>query len=327
MGKLSYWRFILNQWTTVPAVVHADLTGKTVVVIGANVGIGLEAVKHFAWMHPAHLILGCRDVAKGNEAAHEIVQESHCDAAVVDVWSIDLAEFASVECERLDLLILNAGMIPGSRSTTVDGWETCLQVNDLSFVLLSLLLLPLLLKTTKESGETPRIVTTASDVHYWTSFDDDFTLQKLSSDTQFKPGIRYHDSKLLNVLFVHALNDRLRTSGPTVIVNAVNPGFCISQLHRNVESLTIRIYVALFAISAEKGSRAIVWTAITGGEDADELRGGYIDFLCTLKEPSDFVLSTQGQVIQNRVWDEVVEMLSSIDARVPGIVRDHLVSV
>lgn len=52
----------------VPPVVKADLTGKTVVVVGANAGLGLEACKHFAMMKPARIIMGCRSEKRGQEA-------------------------------------------------------------------------------------------------------------------------------------------------------------------------------------------------------------------------------------------------------------------
>jgi retinol dehydrogenase 12 len=68
MGRLGFLQHIQNQWWKVAPVEHVDLTGKTVVVIGANVGLGFEAAKHFASMNPKRLVLGCRSQEKGQAA-------------------------------------------------------------------------------------------------------------------------------------------------------------------------------------------------------------------------------------------------------------------
>ena len=65
-------RSALSMWTEyiwrVPPVQKRDLTGKVVIVTGANTGIGFEAAKHFATMNPAKLILACRTVKTANVA-------------------------------------------------------------------------------------------------------------------------------------------------------------------------------------------------------------------------------------------------------------------
>jgi retinol dehydrogenase-12 len=68
MGRLGFIQHIQNQWWKVAPVEHVDLTGKTVVVIGANVGLGFEAAKHFASMNPKRLVLGCRSQERGQAA-------------------------------------------------------------------------------------------------------------------------------------------------------------------------------------------------------------------------------------------------------------------
>jgi len=66
--KRSHLDFYIGQWTPVPPVETADLSGKTILIVGANVGIGFEASKHFARMQPARLILACRNESKGKAA-------------------------------------------------------------------------------------------------------------------------------------------------------------------------------------------------------------------------------------------------------------------
>ena len=67
--QLGAFQFLSEQLASVPPVEHEDLSGKTVVVIGANVGLGFEAAKHFARMNPERIILGCRSKERGEAAA------------------------------------------------------------------------------------------------------------------------------------------------------------------------------------------------------------------------------------------------------------------
>jgi retinol dehydrogenase 12 len=68
MVKYTFLDFLRDKTRPVPPVVKKDLSGKNVLVIGANTGIGFEAAKHFASMNPARLYLGCRDEVKGRQA-------------------------------------------------------------------------------------------------------------------------------------------------------------------------------------------------------------------------------------------------------------------
>ncbi|EEB94685.1 hypothetical protein MPER_06460, partial [Moniliophthora perniciosa FA553] len=68
MAKFSLFRFAREQFSKQKPVVKTDLTGKVVVVIGANTGLGFEACKHFTSMNPKRLIMGCRSKQKGEEA-------------------------------------------------------------------------------------------------------------------------------------------------------------------------------------------------------------------------------------------------------------------
>ncbi len=68
MAPRTHEQFVADQTGPVPDVVTADLSGKTLVLIGANAGLGFEAAKHFARMNPARLVLTARDEAKGKQA-------------------------------------------------------------------------------------------------------------------------------------------------------------------------------------------------------------------------------------------------------------------
>ncbi|KAK2459322.1 hypothetical protein APHAL10511_008677 [Amanita phalloides] len=334
MRPPTFFEFVHDQWSTVPPVVTADLTGKTVVVTGSNTGLGFEAAKHFAKMNPAKLILACRSKQRGETALAKLRAETGYDGA--EVWLVDQADFSSVKAfadkflkeeDRLDCLMLNAAIAIQGYTSTTDGWESVLQVNHLSTALLALLLLPRMIETARRHSVTPRLVIISSDTHHRTTFDQQVRdseepLKILGSKEYCTPeimGRRYPETKLLNVFFVRALADRL--ANLPIIVNAVNPGYAHSELRRNVKSwaLYIRFLLmdALLAIPTEKASRRLIWGATGGTEDEEILRGAYISSSHPgVKEPSDFVIGEQGQMMQEKLWKETLSILSKVDARI-----------
>uniref|UniRef100_A0A8H7XYR4 NAD(P)-binding protein n=1 Tax=Psilocybe cubensis TaxID=181762 RepID=A0A8H7XYR4_PSICU len=339
MGKLTPADFIRDQWSTVAPVVKVDLTGKTIIVTGANSGIGLETAKHFARMSPGRLIITCRNKEKGEEAVKQIIQAT--GYASVEAWILDLVDFRSVksfaeryeqEGGRLDIIIQNAAVAyPGQAQYTEDGWELSTKVNNLSTSLLTLLLIPRMLDTAKKYNTTPRIVIAASETHFWVQMDKDvvnspnffrtYAHQEFSTPAHE----RYYGTKLLNLLFCRALNDRLHRL--PLIVNAPNPGFCASGLLRSYTTLGQKIKFwfmnLLLARTSEQGSRQFVWAAIGGEERKDELRGAYIS-LAQVTEPSDYILSEEGKFAQDKIWEDLIAELTKIEPRIRNIVQECL---
>jgi len=206
-----------EQLATVPPVENEDLSGKTVVIIGANVGLGFESAKHFARMNPDRIILGCRSKERGEAAATKLKTETGYESA--ELWIIDLGRISSVvdfakrfekEGSRLDILLLNAGIAPApGQQLTADGYEPTFQVNNLCSSLLALRLLPIMLRTAEKHHTSPRIVVVSSEVHYYSKLDKDVfdspnglvTFGKLEYSSEMDIFGRYSDSKLLNVFF------------------------------------------------------------------------------------------------------------------------------
>jgi len=322
-----------DQFRTIPEVstFAADLTGKVVIVTGANVGLGYETAKHFASMDPAKLILACRNVQKGDAAVTEILKSTSCSS--VACWQLDLSDPNSVKAfvtrfERegggtLDILVENAGVnnfMTFRRAGS--GWEETIATNHLGTAQLAFRMLPFLLK-----AENPRLVIVASDVHYLTmgvdEADTEGVLQKLNEENRkgnfFATGNRYFVSKLFNVLFVRAFAEHL-PSGTALTVNAVNPGMCTSALIREVP-LVVRAMMApiqLLARTTETGSRMFVHAAV-----AKELEGRTAEYLnaCEVNEPSDFVISEKGASAGRHLWDDTIAILSEKDAQVAENVK------
>ncbi|KAK0434634.1 hypothetical protein EV421DRAFT_1330211 [Armillaria borealis] len=343
MAKKSFFAFLQDQRKGMPPVVKVDLSGKTVIVVGANTGLGFQATKHFATMNPGRLILACRSEERGQAALERLTNETDCQKA--ELWLVDLSRFSSVTAfankfeadgGRLDILVLNAGVIPDwEYRTTVDGWESSLQINDIASPLLALRLLPRMLHTAEEHNTTPRICIVASDVHYWANLPKTVTdgdiLATLSSKEYCTPSNmqsdRYNVTKLLNVFFTRSLQSRLPES---IIVNSINPGFCESELRRSITGSWYMAFaewtmVKLLGYSTEEGSRQLVWAAVGGGEHEKRLRGGYVSF-SDIVEVSDYAISETGLEAQEKIWAELVGILSKVDEKIPIVVESCLSS-
>jgi len=339
--QVSFWDFAAAQWQRQPPVVKADLTGKTVIVLGANIGLGFETAKHFATMNPGRLILACRSQSKGQAAVEKIKADT--GFAKAELWIVDLADFASVkqfadkfdrEGGRLDILVENAAVAVLDYESTKDGWETTLQVANLSTPLLALRLLPAMIQTARDHSTLPRLVVVSSETHQRVDIEKGVLespgiIQTLGSaeHCSSKNGMkgRYPLSKLLNIFFARALNEHLPPSTP-LVVNTVNPGYCYSGLRRHFSGMMAvvsRFMELCLAFSTEVGSRQFVYAALGEPDHPDKLRGAYISGT-RVQEVSDFVLSPQGVKAQGRLWDELVEILGSVDSKVPDIVQKYL---
>lgn len=130
---------------------------------------------------------------------------------------------------------------------------------------------------------------------------------------------RYPVSKLLEVLFVRALAERM-DSGPhakEVVLNCLNPGLCHSGLTRNMSGvigIVMTIMKLLIARTTEMGSRTLVAAAVAGPESM----GQYMSD-CKVTPPSPFVRSEDGKKTQERVYSELIEILEKLQ---PGISKN-----
>lgn len=208
----------------------AMMTGKTVVITGANTGIGKETALDLA-KRKAKVILACRDPEKGKKAASDIIKKSGNPNVVFR--RLDLASFDSIrtfaiellsEEPAIDVLINNAGVMQCPYWKTADGNEMQFGVNHLGHFLLTNLLLERLMQ-----APAARIVVVSSRFYERINaikFDD------INSEKSYDPSEAYAQSKLANILFTRALAKRLE--GTSVIVNCLHPGVVRTELGRHM---------------------------------------------------------------------------------------------
>lgn len=224
------WESPFNAKTTADEVLDGlDLTGRLGIVTGANTGIGYEAARALA-ARGARIILACRDQARGDTAAAKIRQR-HPEAEV-EVRSLDLASLDSVRRfathfgdDKIDMLVLNAGIYGGGYHETVDGFERTVGICFIGHFLLVRLLLPNL-----EADGGGRVVVVSSESHKSPRTLD---FDKLPLDrSQYSDLVAYGQAKLCNVLLAKELERRYGAKG--VHAYALHPGTLIpTEIGRN----------------------------------------------------------------------------------------------
>ncbi len=206
-----------------------DQSGRTIIVTGANTGLGFEAARVLA-AKGARVLLACRDLKKA-QAAEDLIR-ARTPGADLAVLPLDQGDLASVRAAadqagrepRIDVLLNNAGVMMPPLGFTKDGFEQQFGVNHLGTFALTGLLLPKL-------AETPgsRVVVTSSLAHKQKTFD----FGNLDAAKGYSRGRAYGQSKLANMLFLLELDRRLRAAGSPVIAVGCHPGVAATELMRH----------------------------------------------------------------------------------------------
>jgi NAD(P)-dependent dehydrogenase (short-subunit alcohol dehydrogenase family) len=226
--------FTKQMFSRVPVIpTHTSLAGKTILVTGANVGLGFEAVRNFLKLRPSLVIMGVRSVEKG-EAAAAILRHEFLESRI-EVWELDMESFRSVqafvaraerELDRLHVAVLNAGLGKLKFERVDEGGchEVTIQVNYLATALVSFLLLSKL-KPTASSPEPGRLSIVNSGASLGLNLEDPGDgklLESLERPERFDGLNQYGLSKLLVMMFVAKLAQTINPK--EIIVNCTDPG-------------------------------------------------------------------------------------------------------
>jgi NAD(P)-dependent dehydrogenase (short-subunit alcohol dehydrogenase family) len=267
---------------------------KTVVVTGANSGVGLATATELA-RRGATVVMVCRSPERGEHALKEARQRSGSEK--LELMRYDLASLESIRTfarelqarhSVLDVLINNAGVITTKRETTRDGFESQLGVNHLGHFLLTNLLLEQLRRAPQG-----RIINVSSGAHktgaiHW---EDPHLTQS------FGVWKAYSQSKLANILFTKALAERLR--GTAITANSLHPGAVGTSL--GVDRQTgfgkpIMKFLGLFFLTPEKGAETSVYLAAS--DEVTSVSGEYF----YKKKRAPVSKRAQDRELAERLW-------------------------
>jgi len=229
--------------TAEQALRDISLQGKTVIITGANSGIGKESARVLA-KAGAFVIMACRSLDRGQAAVKEI-QESVHNAQIrvlqLDIGSLNsIRQFAS-EFDQLhrslDILLLNAGVMATPYSKTVDGFEIQFGTNHLGHFYLTHLLMGKL----TEAAPNARVVCVSSAAHRSQAVDfNDLGAEKMYP-VYFGTWKAYGQSKSANALFAVELNRRMRENNIGLAVS-LHPGGFASELQRHASGIETVIF-------------------------------------------------------------------------------------
>lgn len=279
-----------SSWSTSDIESQA---GRTVVVTGANSGLGLVTARRLAEAG-ARVVLAVRDVGKGEAAAATITGDR-------EVRELDLADLASVRAfadawtGALDVLVNNAGVMAIPERRTADGFEMQVGTNHLGHFALTNLLLP---------HVTDRVVTLSSQAHRTGTIDlDDLNWER----RPYRSWPAYGQSKLANLLFTLELQRRLDAVGSPVRAVAAHPGYAATNLQNHsankVLDLLMKVGNKVVAQSDEMGALPTLYAATEDlpgnsyvGPDGFQQQRGRPTLVDRTAKASDPLVATQ-------LWD------------------------
>ncbi|MCW2664234.1 MAG: oxidoreductase [Mycobacterium sp.] len=237
----------MTNWTA------ADLpsfAGRTVIITGANSGLGAVTARELAGKG-AKIVMAVRDTGKGEAAAQQMTGD-------VEVRRLDLQDLSSVRqfadgVDKADVLINNAGIMAAPYALTADGFESQIGTNHLGHFALTNLLLPKL---------SDRVVTVSSMAHWPGRIDFDDLNWK---NRRYSPWLAYSQSKLANLLFTSELHRRLDSVGSRLRALAAHPGYSHTNLQgasgRRLGDALMSAVTRVVATDADFGARQTLYAA------------------------------------------------------------------
>ncbi|KAI5235763.1 putative carbonyl reductase [Aureobasidium subglaciale] len=274
-----------------------DLSNKTVIVTGANAGLGYEAARQLLVLHASRVILAVRSASKGEEAVAslkldpEVKQQN--PTATIEAFVLDLDDYASGlrfaqkvkrEVKELDILLCNGGVNIMKFQKSVAGHERVMQgwsdrvpkqacmtdpwssVNCYTHIVVALELLPLLQATIKLYNIPTHLTFVGSatqTMHTLTKKPvaiSETVLGHFDDQNIYSGLTRYSDSKLAVNAYVRRLSALISPS--EVIVNNLCPGLVATGFDRQLPTWLkplMFVYRWIAARNVHEGARTLVY--------------------------------------------------------------------
>lgn len=289
-------RNLFRPWSSA-----AKLNDKTVVITGANTGIGKETALDLA-KRGARVIMACRDMEKAQTALKEVIEGSGNQNVILmkldlsDTKSIrEFADTINKEEAKLNILINNAGVMVCPYGKTADGFEMQIGVNHIGHFLLTNLLIDLIKQSTPA-----RIITVSSMAHTWGIIN----LEDINSEKNYDKKKAYSQSKLANILFTRSLAKKLQGTGVTAY--ALHPGVVKTDLwrHLNGPQQVVMKLISPFTKNSVQGAQTTIYCAVEPSLETES--GGYYSDCA----PATCSSAAMNDETAEKLWELSCKMLS-----------------
>lgn len=312
-----------------------DLSGKVIIITGANGGLGYETVLHLAAHRPSRIYLCARSQAKYDQAMEGIGARVSNAAEFVSYLQLDLGSLASIRAaartfladnHRLHILMNNAGIMAHPPGLTSEGYEIQFGTNHLGHFLFTRELLPIM-RSTAAAGATAdgaapgdsdvRIINVSSEGHRFAPRNGGFLPDACTTDMrEYSTWTRYGQSKLANILFTAELARRY----PDITSVAIHPGTVLTSLSDPLLQgyprwllFPARLLLAYVLPPPSHGALNQTWASIApvkgkpaagvgggGGSDKEVEQAGYYVPVAKRAEPSRWAMDEE---LSTRLWE------------------------
>ncbi|KAE8153585.1 hypothetical protein BDV25DRAFT_136706 [Aspergillus avenaceus] len=301
-----------------PSTDIPSLKGKVILVTGGNSGLGKQTILELSQHNPKEIWLAARQVDKARQAIDDINREGG-DASRIKILELDLMSLVSVrnaaktlrtQTDRLDILILNAGIMAFPPGLTNEGYEVQFGTNHMGHALLTKLLLPLLLRTAEEPASDVRVVVLSSYAHNYAPVGG-IVFESLQTRAEGMNTVaRYGQSKLANLLYGQELARHYRE----LKVAVVHPGLVRTNLANTMGSGSLvmnilwRLTSVFTGVDVATGSLNQLWAATA----PDVKTGEYYEPVGIMNRGSKY---TRDGKLARELWDWTEQELSQFSIR------------
>lgn len=333
-----------------PGECTESFEGRVVLVTGANTGLGLEAAKKVAALNAKRLIITTRSQSKGETTQKQIYQWLAATGSTSKTEIVPLvlnmntaesvkafAETLSSTTDKLNAVILNAGLNQPTCKISPDGFEETIQVNTISTVFVATLLLPLLIATAEASNIQTHLTFVSSRMARASASMPSAELRKSSTSVQdlaqttgfpqqvMGGQIQYGRSKLFLEYAIRRMSQLpavySKDGKAKVVINSVCPGVCKTDIGRSYDNILIRfvmnfILFPLLAKSAAQGATSYL-AALTAGQESQGQLWGVTSYV----EEWDSIKSVEGKAYGEKVWQELQAMMTEWEPNVKRVLQ------